>query len=1652
MVAQPRTSAAGILALLAEPELEIKQRALLELISLVPDFWAEISEEISAIEALSESSDITPAARENAALVASKVYYYLGQYDDALSFALRSGNAFEAESTQEKSAEYTETIVSNAIDRYIAQRVEFSNATDPSTLPNSGADSDKIDPRLRSIIERIFTLAIEGGDVRQALGVALESSRLDIVTRIFEHTHDTDLLSYAMEAVLDVGFNLATRNRVLHHLCPLFPLPKPGANYTIALTRLHVALATPSVTNPLFQKLIESGDKTNRLLACQLAFDLVEGSTQDFLRIVSNSLPSTENYDLIRQILSGADSIRLKLDFLQRNNKVDLLILKHTKESLEHRSSVYHNALTLSNAFMHAGTTSDVFLRNNLDWLGRASNWSKFSATGAFGVIHKGNVAQAMELLGPYLPGATSGAGSSPYSEGGALFALGIVHAGRGSEVEDFLREKVRQAAGGEVVQHGAALGLGIAGMASRSEEAYNDLKEVLFADSAIASEAAAYSMGLVMLGSGLQSTTDEMLAYAHETQHEKIIRGLAIGVAFLYYGRQESADSVIETALKEKDPILRYGGVYTLALAYAGTGDSRAVRKLLHVAVSDTSDDVRRAAVTALAFLLFKNPTQVPRIVQLLSESYNPHVRCGATLALGLACAGTGLQDAIDLLQPMTKDPVDFVRQGAFVSLGMILVQQSEASSPSLSPTRALYHKIISDKHEDPMARFGASLGQGFIDAGGRNCSISLQSRTGSGNMSAIVGMVLFCQFWYWYPLAHCACLAFEPTGVIGLTEELKTPAFEFISNVRPALFAYPAPVKPPTKETVEKVATAVLSTTAKAKARERTKEKEKAANEGERMDTDDTPAAPPQDEEMKVDEPVPAPTPKRTGPAPTSETLQNLSRVTPAQMQYITFPAESRFQPVRPIAKGGGGIVMLIDKKEGEQVEWIQPFGAESAPTENTGAQPEQPTPASTDEAAPPPSVQDVTTPTCEVFRTQFQAFCVQLPHHVFVFWSSEIEKWVYYLQEKVKRKKCDEARPTCERCKKAGMPCLGYEATDPDSRLLRIRARAATRDNSRKSSNIPRPAATLISPSDSTRGSQSHESTRPGLSLVHNQALFPPAEATSSSSNPVANNDVFDFSFMSPSVAGLDFSPQFGGDPSTWDAHFLHTDLGPWIPGQQSEGALLGPQPTAQPVVSSPPESSLALYRPGYSPNTSKRMTSGQASLLNALFSLGQSTSDPIMPTPDSSQSTPPSTNSSTWPSPDTEEDQESETSEESDPEGVRQIVCGTPTLEPTAHSNSLPFVLYNYSTMVTRTIYEPLKMATYIRNWLTERFHRSDESRNQVTMLANLFHAMWSPRTSAADYIPMASRIATQIRQSVVQTSSALGLAVQNNAQKACTLADVMEIVNLQIQIGSLRTMFEMVAEAAPLFRSACPEAPHELIDLPAKLTHPDISLRHFATVDVILSVTSVRPMHFRYDTHLDKEFQGREDIGMQWFNGIPDELVLVLARINMFMSDHWVDVHPNVIADIEKQLKDFKSTPGRSPDAYLMVARLAVQECWRLAVLVYLYMYLCSADAKDPRVEKAQKSFMRVLDRTKPSRIPDVFLLAPLHIVGRATCRPREREIIRQRLLNLQECSHPGTGGHDALQILEYVWAKSDAEGRPTVWSDARIATLAVCGV
>ena len=117
----------------------------------------------------------------------------------------------------------------------------------------------------------------------------------------------------------------------------------------------------------------------------------------------------------VMTVLSGECTVALRQDFLIRNNHTDLLLLKamkvggHTAVGSAHtralplpcmlvvtptpqdvsRSSISHNGVVVANGFMHCGTTADTFLRENLEWLKKATNWAKFTATASLGVIHQ---------------------------------------------------------------------------------------------------------------------------------------------------------------------------------------------------------------------------------------------------------------------------------------------------------------------------------------------------------------------------------------------------------------------------------------------------------------------------------------------------------------------------------------------------------------------------------------------------------------------------------------------------------------------------------------------------------------------------------------------------------------------------------------------------------------------------------------------------------------------------------------------------------------------------------------------------------------------------------------------------------------------------------------------------------------------------------------------------------------------------------------------------------------------------------------------------------------------------------------------------------------------------------------------------------------
>lgn len=486
-------------------------------------------------------------------MVASKVYYHLGAFEDSLTYALGAGNLFDVNARNE----YIDTIIAKAIDFYTQQRIAlFENAK----------NAKPIDPRLEAIVNRMIQRCLEDGQSRQAFGIALETRRMDVVESSIMKSDDVaGMLAYAFQVTMSLIQNRGFRNTVLRCLIGLYrSLSVPDY---VNMVQCLIFLEDPMTVAELLDNLTKGGDQLV-LMAYQIAFDLYESATQEFLGQVLQALKSTapipsalvsnlkpqgikdaeksaskstdsdapmteparsieslndaekvhqKNVEKLASILSGEVSIDLQLQFLIRSNHADLQILRATKESV--RVSICHTATVIANAFMHAGTTSDQFLRDNLEWLARATNWAKLTATASLGVIHRGHEQESLALMQSYLPKES---GPSGYSEGGGLYALGLIHANHGANIIDYLLQQLKDAQN-ENVRHGGCLGLGLAAMGTHRQDVYEQLKFNLYQDDAVTGEAAGVAMGMVMLGSKNASAIEDMVSVSKINYSEHI-------------------------------------------------------------------------------------------------------------------------------------------------------------------------------------------------------------------------------------------------------------------------------------------------------------------------------------------------------------------------------------------------------------------------------------------------------------------------------------------------------------------------------------------------------------------------------------------------------------------------------------------------------------------------------------------------------------------------------------------------------------------------------------------------------------------------------------------------------------------------------------------------------------------------------------------------------------------------------------------------------------------------------------------------------------------------------------------------------------------------------------------------------------------------
>ncbi|CAE6453752.1 unnamed protein product [Rhizoctonia solani] len=667
------------------------------------------------------------------------------------------------------------------------------------------------------------------------------------------------------------------------------------------------------------------------------------------------------------------------------------------------------------------------------------------------------------------------------------------------------------------------------------------------------------------------------------------------------------------------------------------------------------------------------------------------------------------------------------------------------------------------------------------------------------------------------------------------------------------------------------------------------------------------------------------------------------------------------------------------------------------------------------------------------------------------------SSVHYWVLHL-----KKKCDEHKPHCLRCTKGGFECEGYPTFDG-------RIRRVTFDSPKN----PGPGR----PSSRTKPSEASTSSTSVISFKDEPESAAPSESLEGSLDLIKTSSLGNIT----SLVDSNISILGGGAP-----HEDSPESGDWLDASQPITSGLNehlnavhPNPT-EPSLRLSPSSVSSLSSPlsfwhhssiassSTDTDPSVILTPGQASLLGSTFSIGhlQDQSSKLI---ESGWSDLPSSPlyGPAWSSWAFIDDADSLPDDGGDPEGIRSIICRSPTPDPNTQSNALPFVLQSCEYLhhlwvngwaqlsqdarwVTFVAFEPLKVADMIRDGVIMQFASSPDVRTRTCLIANVIGKLSKSPDLDQQGISIVSMLWSDAHRNI-ECFRTKGPASDRemDMQNALRVLDSMiELILIQRYSRHLYTVIALMQATAPVFRRACPDLPGKLVNLPNILTSSELNLRHFAAADVIISVTTARPMFFKYDVKCTPEAFAqlvKGDYGLQWLHGVPDQFIVLLAWINVLREDHGDNVDPKYVAEIERQVRGSKIKPGPSPNPVFLILRLAVQECWRQTVYVYLYVVLCRAHADDPRVVRAVRAFVNIVDGVKPGRNPDSFLLIPTMVVGAFAYHGRDRDVLRRRITSLRECSNPSTSGYDCVEILEDIWRRTHVEDRPAVWSDLRIS-------
>lgn len=460
--------------------------------------------------------------------------------------------------------------------------------------------------------------------------------------------------------------------------------------------------------------------------------------------------------------------------------------------------SARHNlASAFVNSFANAGYGNDKMMLVDADkssWVWKTKDDGMLSTTASLGMLLQGDVEEGLDKIDKFTYA------TEDQIKAGALLAIGILNSGVRLDSDPalaLLSDPDNLEAKNVPMRVASIMGLGLAYAGSNKEELLEVLLPIV-EDVSLdmqLSAMAAVSLGLIFVGSSNHQVSEAIATTLMDEDRQKHLkdkwtRFMALGLALLYFGRQEEVDVILDILKAVDHPMAKPTSVLASVCAWAGTGTVLKLQELLHICnemieekeESKGDELVQSYAVLGLSLIAMGEEVGQDMILRQFGHLMHygaSNIRKAVPLAMGLISPSNPQMKVYDTLSRYSHDNDNDVAINAIFAMGLCGAGTKNARLAQLLRQLASYY------HRDPNSLFMVRIAQGLLHMGKGTMTLNpfhtdrqvLSRVSAAGLLTVLVSLIDAKQFILaeQHYLLYFLITAMYPRFLITLDEDLQ-------------------------------------------------------------------------------------------------------------------------------------------------------------------------------------------------------------------------------------------------------------------------------------------------------------------------------------------------------------------------------------------------------------------------------------------------------------------------------------------------------------------------------------------------------------------------------------------------------------------------------------------------------------------------------------------------------------------------------------------------------------------------------------------------------------------------------------------------------------------------------------------------------------